>query len=432
MIADTEPVLSLDARFEHALLGSVLSGFGDISRLAAIVRPSDFESLRHSLIWTAILAAHDAGAQPETLAVARRLVEAGDIAKAGGHLYLHTLTEPDSCPLPYSAPYYAHQVQRGAAGRRLAELAGRMEQMIERREPDEVIAAVRRELEAASRASGDGDVFSLPDALVEFIDDLDAEHATGPDWPWPDLSRYVSALEPGMLIVVGARPGVGKSLMGIGVADHVARIRRHPVLVSSLEMPRREVLARLVAARAKVNLSELLGRRVPPMDYARAVTAQTEYEGVPLDLDDTPKQTVAHMSARAARTGAQVIVVDYMQLVEPIDRRLPRVEQIGQISRDLKLMARDRNACVVAMAQVNRASVGKTRPTMADLRESGSIENDADVVIMLDDDKDVPELDVYVDKNRNGPKGQLRLQVFGHYARLASTAWTPHDAAGVA
>lgn len=419
----------LDARHEHALLGAVLTGYRDVTRLSAIVAPDDFDSPHHETIWRAILSLADSGAQPDPVLVADWLTRTGDISRVGGHLYLHALTEPEYCPVAFNAPTYAYETQRAAAARRLQSAAVKMAQLTERGEPEEVVAGMRRTLEEAARVSAAPAVFSLADALVEFIDDLDSEHIPGPEWPWPDLNRLVSSLDPGMLVIVGARPGVGKSLMGTGTADHVARVKGHRVLLASLEMPQREVLARLVAARARVNLSDLLNRRVNDAQHTKVVQAYAELTSAPLDLDDTPSQTVAHISARAARHGAQVIVVDYAQLVKPADPKLPRVEQLSQITRDLKLMARDRNACVIAMGQVNRSAVGRSRPTMSDLRESGSLENDADVVIMLDPVKDTPELTAYVDKNRNGPCGELTLLVQGHFARLASVMWTPHDAA---
>jgi replicative DNA helicase len=154
---------------------------------------------------------------------------------------------------------------------------------------------------------------------------------------------------------------------------------------------------------------------------------------LPVTVDDTPGQTVTSIR-RAARNVQRdrddlaLVVVDYLQLVRASDPRASRAEQIGEISRGLKLLARETGACVVAMAQVNRAAVqrGNDRPRMSDLRESGAIEADADqVILMHQPDANLPELELIVDKNRHGPKGYARLQMQGHYARLVSVEWTP-------
>lgn len=418
---------------ECALLGAVLSGFRDVPRLQQLVRPEDFEDGRHETVWRAALADVSAGIVPDPQTVMHRLRSQGDLLKVGGPIWLVELMEPQNCPLPANAVTYAAEVRQDAAERRLQDAAAAMSAHAgSGGDPDQTAARMRRALDDAQRDAVQAADWSMTDELLAFIDDLDATHESGPDLPWPDLNDLLNTLDPGVMAVVGARPGVGKSLFGTNTADHVARVRGVPTLFASLEMPKREVLARLVASRARVNLSEILNRRVSDQDHVKIMKAYEEIRVSPLVIDDTPSQTVSWINAAAARCGAKLIVVDYVQLVAADDKRLNRVEQISQITRDLKLVARERGACVLAMGQLNRNALNRTRPTLADFREGGSIENDTDVGIILHlPDPEKPAMEVYIDKNRNGPKGKRHLQVQGWCARLGNVSdkpWTPHTA----
>ena len=253
---------------------------------------------------------------------------------------------------------------------------------------------------------------------------------------WPDLDRVITGLAPGRLVVVGSRPGVGKSLMGTNLALEFAHQHKHAVLIASIEMPRTEVVQRLVAAHARVNLTSLSTGRVAEDHWQRIRTHYDEIDALPITIEDGAEQTVTSIRAAAREVARErgdlaLIVVDYLQLMRASDSRVNRAEQIGEMSRGLKVLARETGACVVAMAQVNREGTrhGDGRPRMTDLRESGSIEADADQVILLHrPSEETPEVEVIVDKNRWGPKGMATLYIQGHYARLASATWTPTGA----
>jgi replicative DNA helicase len=226
--------------------------------------------------------------------------------------------------------------------------------------------------------------------------------------------------------------------MGTNLALHFAHKHRHAVLLASLEMSEKEVGQRLLAAHASVNLTNLQMGTSDEAAWSRIAKRSQELADLPITVDDSPAQGVtairkAARDVQRQRDDLALIVVDYLQLVRPHDTRVNRTEQVAEISRGLKLLARETGACVVAMAQTNREAIKHSdgKPKMSDLRESGAIEADADVVILMHQpDPDTADLELIVDKNRHGPKGVCRLALQGYYARLVSVEW--HPTAGIA
>lgn len=420
------PVLANDA--EVSLLGAAMSGYPDLDDLLEAVEPDDFYTAIHGDIWRAIGSVHRAGNQPDPVSVRIAL------GTVNGFNPIRLFDMMQLCPIVAQAGYYAEQVVNAAGLRRLQSASVRIYQiasssgeLAEQREMarqavDEACAG--REV---SRARLLADV--LPD-VIEVAENGQGEMlSTG----WPDVDRLIGGVAPGRLVVVGARPGVGKSLMGTNLALHIASRHRHAALIVSLEMPEREVGQRLLAAHASVNLTRLQSGGTEEREWKQIQDRYTQMADLPITIDDLPSQTIASIRKAARdvqrrRDDLALIVVDYLQLVRPVDSRGNRAEEIGEISRGLKLLARETGACVFAMAQVNRESSKRAdgRPTMSDLRESGSIEADADQVVLLHQPADeIPELEVNVDKNRHGPRGTARLHVAGHYAQLQSVAFDP-------
>ena len=330
-----------------------------------------------------------------------------------------------------NADYYAEQVITAAgmrrlqtAGARVLQLASTPGDLNERQEQARQVIDDAVDSRRVTRARTMGDI------LPAVIDRADRGQTNVLGTGFEDLDRIIRGLGPGRLVVVGARPGVGKSLMGTNLALHFGGVHRHAVLIASLEMPEIEVGQRLLAAHAGVNLTTLqIGAgTVDERAWQRIAEKNEELSQMPIVVDDTPNQTVTSIRSAArdiarGRDDLALIVVDYLQLMQSPTSggRSNRVEVLGEISRGLKILARETGACVVAMAQVNRGGLthGDGRPKMSDLRESGSIEADADQVILLHRPDDaLPELEVIVDKNRHGSRGLARLQVPGHYARL--------------
>lgn len=253
--------------------------------------------------------------------------------------------------------------------------------------------------------------------------------------PWPVFDDRVT-LAPGRLIVAAARPGGGKSIFGLQVAVNAAVRHDIPALVSSMEMPRAEVNRRVFANLARVNLERLEKHVLDDGDWARINAAAERLRGAPLVIDDQGHTTLAHLRARLrwmARSGrpARLIVVDYIQLMTATRKAESRSLEVAEFTRGLKLMAIELNVCVIALAQLNRGSEqrGGKRPILADLRESGSIENDADVVLFVNREPEfegnprLGEVEIYVAKQRSGPAGvEIQLAFQGHYASFMPMA----------
>jgi replicative DNA helicase len=424
---------------EVGLLGVAMAGGVDLDELLDTVSANDFYQPQHADIWTAIGNLHRKGIAPEMVAVADELMATAPIVRgvkrpAATAIDLHTMV--NIAPLSVHAEHYADLVVRAAGFRNLQAAGTRVQQIAI--ESDDLEDA-RENARAAIDQACAGRSLSRARMLADLIDDVlhVAENGTADalSTGWPDVDRLIGGVAPGRLIVIGARPGVGKSLAGTNLALHVAHRLGHAVLISSLEMPEREVGQRLLAAHASVGLTGIQTGTVPASEWARISERYAEIAEMPISVDDAPGQTISTIRSAARnlqrkRDDLALIVVDYLQLVRPSERRANRAEEVAEISRGLKLLARETGACVVAMAQLNReAAKGDGKPRLTDLRESGAIEADADqVILMHQPDDEIPELELLVDKNRHGPRGTARLQVAGHYAQLRSVAWSPSGA----
>lgn len=428
--------MTVDA--ERALLGSILTGatLDDLDHLDA----RDFYQPRHGLIFDACHEVARLGDRPDAVTVAKAL--GGELARIGGQLYLSELTSVDVAPTPAQAAHYAGIVLESALSRRLVEAAIRIRQEAETSGDAKTAAENARRIidEAASHGinedAGTGLAALLDDTLAALESEPDGGLSTG----WPDLDYDVNGLRPGQLIVVGARPSVGKSVIAANLAAHVCTqgVGAH---FASLEMTRREVMQRLIAATASVDLVKLMAHDLQEPEWDRVRRKYAALASWPLWVDDTPQQTLLQIRARARttkrRVGLGLLVVDYLQLMAPRDRRVPREQQVGELSEGLKNLGKELDCPVVALAQLNRGSTERRdpRPVLSDLRESGRIEADADHVWLLhrqdlvDPESMTGELEVIVAKNRNGPTGKtVRLAFQGQYARAVSMAqaeWSP-------
>ncbi|WP_163168086.1 DnaB-like helicase C-terminal domain-containing protein [Arthrobacter sp. Alg241-R88] len=411
---------------EVSLLGACMSGFPDIDDID--LESSDFYQRINGDIWAAIRRVHATGAQPDAVSVRLALTNP---PPSFNPVRLFEMTQ--LVPVVARAPFYAEQVAAASGRRRLMEASVALSEIAnEVGDIDEQREMARQAVDDATRGRSTSKARTIADILPSVIDTAQNGRTALLGSGWPDVDRLIGGLGPGRLVVVGARPGVGKSVMGTNLALHFAHHHEHAVLLASLEMPEDEVGQRLLAAFADANLSSLQDGTTDERTWQKIAERHAALDALPIHIDDTAGQTVTHIRKKArdvqrTRDDLALIVVDYLQLVRPADDRKSsnRAEQVGQISRDLKLLARETGACVVAMAQVNREGTKHQdgKPRMTDLRESGSIEADADQVILLHQpDDEIPEIEVLVDKNRHGPKGVANLQMQGFYARLASVS----------
>lgn len=414
---------------ERAVLGALLAGYRDVDDITAKITGTCFDLPIHEWVYDAILRVHAAGRIPDPIQVRAAL---GDQQNRlpGGPVYLTELVA--ACPQPASAPWYAEQVAQQAARRRVRSLAERLLQLSETdRDPFEITNDAKQWLDSFTTGT-DQDVWSIADAMTEVVDVAQHGRRTGYSSPWPDVDRITRGYYPGRLYVVGARPGVGKSLWASNTAVHLAK-QGHGVFVASMEMSALEFTQRCAAAEAGVDLGRLEQGKLAEFEWDKLAPAVSSISQLPIRIADAETQTIADIRAGARRYARQhplgMIIVDYIQMVQPGSAKEKREQQVAEMSRGFKRLSRELDVPVVALAQVNRGATSRRdgRPTMSDLRESGAIEADADCVILLHRDDDQPEIiEVIIAKGRSTSTGQASIQIQGHYSRLVGNEWRPY------
>lgn len=429
----------MSAEAERYVLGAMMLDARCIDEIA-LTPPEHYEP-RHEAIHHAILAVHATGARPDPLTVATELTRTGDLKRIGAD-YLHTLTA--EVPTATNAGYYAEIVREAAArraviatGTRIVQAAGTATDTA----ATEIVATARGELEAVAQRIAAPDSTDTLTAILDAIEAIEAGPGEAVPSPWVDLDRLTGGWRPGAVYVIAGRPGTGKSVIGAQASVHAA-LHGHPALVVSCEMTRREVVNRWLGALGGVDLSpaRLADRKLTEGEWDKVSAAQAKLADCALSIDDRSTVSVADIRARARdamrRHGSLgLVVVDYLQLLTParLGRDASRQEQVADMSRSLKVMAGDLQVPVLLLAQLNRGPESRTdrRPRVSDLRESGSVEQDADVVLLLhrDEEKAPDDLEMGVGKNRGGPTGSAELRWEGHYSRVVAKVWRPSDAA---
>lgn len=430
------PLPPQDIHAEVCVLGGMLMSRSAITDCADVLHGGDFYRPAHELIFDAITALDEAGEPADAITVADHLERTGNLGRIGGQAYLHQLVT--ATPTAANAGHYADIVAERATLRRLAAAGTRIVQMAHGdgdSDVDDLIDAARAEVDAATtgrttQVDPEGD---LEAALSALEDDT-----AGLPTPWAELNRIIAGWRPGDLYIVGARPGTGKSLIGVGAALDAAYRHKHAA-VFSLEMSKVELYHRMLSAIGSVSATHVLRRELTDDDWGRIATASTRIrELVPdlLTVDDTAEITPAHIRSvcrtLSRRHDLGLVVVDYLQLMSSGRKSESRQQEVTAMSRALKLLAKELQVPVLVLSQLNRSSEHRTdrRPTMADLRESGSLEQDASVVLLLHRDPEAApdELEVHIPKHRHGVSNvTVRLGWEAHYSRVGDlrSPWVP-------
>lgn len=413
---------------ERSVLGGAMLSRTAAEDVVGMLRPEDFADWRHGTIFGAIVALVNAAQPADVITVTDRLIETGDISKIGAET-LHRMTS--EVPTASNAGYYAEIVREAARKRRLTEATQRATQWLTESGTStayDLAEAMRAEVERVlDDITGTTDTPPIGDNFDDVLASL-AEPPIFTPTPWPDVNDLIDGFRPGALYVVGGRPGGGKSLIGLMAAAALAK--RGPVAMCSLEMSTREITLRLISSLANVSLKALVRHAVQPNQWDAIAAARKRITDLALHIDDRGGVTMsdirAHVRAVKRRGHLQGVVVDYLQLIRAEGGNRPRWEVVGEFTRELKAIAREYHVPVIALAQLNRESEGGVkRPGLADLRESGSIEQDADVVILLsrlldpNTDEYGDEIEAIVAKNRHGQTGVATLFWEGHFARIA-------------
>ena len=429
---------------EESLLGAMLLSRDAISAATEVgVDASDFYKPAHAHIFDAIMALYGQGEPVDPVTVADELRRVDLLDGLGGRQTLLRLQA--QTPASANASHYARIVNELALLRRLIAVAGEISEMgyDDSGEVGETLdRAEALVFEVAERRVSDS-MTGVSDALQDTLDQLEALYGsdgeiTGVETGYIDLDSMLLGLQPANLLVVAARPGCGKTSFALGAAANVAMSARKPVMFFSMEMGTLELTKRLLSSEARVELRSLQTGRIREDEWTRLSHAVGRLAEAPLFIDDNPHCTVMEMRAKARRTKARygdlgLIVVDYLQLMTPSTTRKPESRQVevAEISRGLKILARELDCPVMALSQLNRQLEYRQdkRPMLADLRESGSLEQDSDVVIFLYRDEIYnPDSDqrgtaeIIVAKHRNGPTGVTRLAFLDHFTKFANMA----------
>lgn len=436
------------AESERAVLGSVIQSAAAAQEAAAILRPEHFARAAHETVFRAAADLADAGQPVELASVLSVLAAGGTLARTGdrdlgtGGVFLHSLAQRAGSVAWHAPRVLAAWQQRNVAAvlQSCAQIAA-----ADGFDPGTHLDEIRKRIEDATAFSGPSALRRQSEAVLEVLGALEDGVDTGLPTGYPDLDDAIGGLRPGELVVIGARPGGGKSLLGLCLADHVATNLGLPVLLSTMEMSNDQLTERRISSIARVPLDHIVRHKATDDDWHRIARAQDRLTGTRLVIDETSRQSLAHMRSQLrglARTGdaARLHVIDYLgYMAAPASES--RQQAIAALARGAKDIARDFGIPVVLLAQLNRGPEHRQdkRPVPADLRESGEIEQSADIILLLyREDQHEPEsarageIDVVVSKNRQGSQCTVALSFQGHYGCIKSLGrdWTPSSAIG--
>lgn len=427
---------------EESLLGAMLLSRDAIADALETVSAEHFYRPAHARVFDAVRDLYGAGDPADAVTVAEVLERNGSLETIGGLDGLLSLQM--NTPATSNAASYARIVHENHTLRRLIEVAGEIAELGYGR-PDDVTKAVdwaeNLMYQVAQGQVGDNTV-QLSDLLDGTLDRLEElyEHGgsiTGTETGYKDLDKLLSGLQPSSLYVVGGRPSMGKTSFALGMAAHAAIKTRRPVLVFSLEMGHMELTQRLLCAEARVDSTKMRDGRLGDDDWDAITNAISRFSTAPMWIDDNPNVTVMEIRARARRLKSQVgdlamVVVDYLQLMTGRQSADNRQVEVAEISRGLKILARELQCPVVALSQLSRnlEMRQQKRPMLADLRESGAIEQDADVVMFIyrdevynpDNADTAGTAEIIVAKNRNGPTATTTLAFLSRFTTFANFA----------
>ncbi|MDX2037910.1 MAG: replicative DNA helicase [Isosphaeraceae bacterium] len=439
LLGDRLPPQNLEA--EQGVLGSVLMDNDVLHDVIPILKPEHFYRDSHQTIYRAIREVYDQARAIDLITLEEELRRRGDLEKVGGMDALFQILH--SVPHAANAKYYAQIVHQKAVCRELIHTAHELlrEGYSNEHTAEELLASAERRVFAIAEDQVSGDTIELRDVITDAMTRIDARVAakhplTGLSTGYLDLDDITGGFHGSQLVILAARPSMGKTAIALNICENVALVQKKAILFVSLEMGKLELAERLLCARARVDGGKLrTGKGLLNSDMIQLSRAYSELrESSPILIDDTPARNMLQITANARRLKLRhdlgLVVVDYIQLIDAEESRDSRQEQIAKISRRLKTLARELDVPVIALSQLNRAVESREdrRPRMADLRESGAIEQDADLILLLHrpeyyDPNDSPGMaEVIVAKNRNGATGTARLTFLRNITRFENSA----------
>jgi replicative DNA helicase len=436
------PPQNLDA--EESVLGAMMLSPGAIAAVSEVLAPDGREFYResHAKIYRGALALYAKGEPVDAITLVDELDERGELEDVGGKVRIHELAA--LVPASANAGHYAQIVKEAATLRGLIRVGGEIARLGWERpgETPELVDRAEQILFDLAQEKATSEFSHIETLLKESFERITQLYESGADVTgvpsgFRDLDRITSGFQEGNLIVMAARPSMGKSALGLGVAANLAVRKSVPVALFTLEMSKAEVTQRLMCSEAKVESQRLRTGKLSADDWPRLTASCDKLAKAPIYVDDTGSITMMEIRSKARRLKAKhpdlgLIIVDYLQLMTSGTTAENRVQEVSQISRSLKVLARDLDVPIIALSQLSRAVEQRhdKRPILSDLRESGSIEQDADIVMFIyrdeyysGEESDQQGLaEVIVAKHRNGPTDTVKLSFLKRYAKFSDLA----------
>ncbi|QYJ05838.1 replicative DNA helicase [Nocardioides panacisoli] len=429
-----------DMAAEQSVLGAMMISKDAIADVVETVRGPDYYRPAHEAIHDAIVDLYGRGEPADMVTVADELARRGELQRIGGAPYLHTLSA--NVPIAANAGYYAEIVHEKAVLRRLIDAGTKVVQIGYRGEGEvtDIVDAAQAEIYQVADGRKTEDYVPLSDIMNGVLDEIEAIENReaglyGVPTGFADFDELTNGLHPGQMVVVAARPAMGKSTLAL---DFCRAASIHNNLTScffSLEMTRSEITMRLLSAESRIPLNHIRNGKMSAEEWERLARHVSKVSAAPMFIDDSPNMTMMEIRAKARRLkqrhDLKLIVVDYLQLMTSGKKVESRQLEVSEFSRQIKLLAKELEVPIIALSQLNRGPESRAdkRPMMSDLRESGSIEQDSDMVILLHREdayeKESPrpgEADLIVAKHRNGATRDIIVAFQGHYSRFVDMA----------
>ena len=439
------PPQSVEA--EQSVLGGLMLDGQAFDRIADKITPDDFYRKEHRLIFTAIAALVEAGSPADVVTVSEWLEKNNELQNTGGLAYLASIA--NNTPSAANIGAYANIVRERAILRNLIHTATRIAGSAyspEGRSAADILDFAERSIfdiseQGAHRRGGFAPLKTLLTRAVDRIDALFRSDSatTGVPTGFKDLDDMTSGLQAGDLVIVAGRPSMGKTSLAMNIAESAALGSKLPVAIFSMEMPGEQLAMRMMSSLGRINAHKVRTGKLEDDDWPRLTHAIGLLAEAPMFIDDTPALTPLELRTRARRLkrehGLGLIVVDYLQLMEAPESGENRATEISSITRSLKGLAKELSVPVIALSQLNRSLEQRPtkRPVMSDLRESGAIEQDADVIFFIyrdevynEDSQDKGTAEIIIGKQRNGPTGKVKLTFLGEYTRFENYINTGH------
>lgn len=429
-----------DMAAEQSVLGAMLISKDAIADVSEALRGTDFYRPSHETIHDAIIDLYGRGEPADMVTVAAELDRRGELQRIGGAPYLHTLAA--SVPIAANAGYYAEIVRQKAVLRRLVDAGTRIVQYgyAGEGDVDELVDAAQAEVYKVTDKRSSEDYAPLSEFMDSVLDEIEAisnreAGLYGVPTGFVELDELTNGLHAGQMIIVAARPAMGKSTLALDLCRAASIANNLTSCFFSLEMTRSEITMRLLSAEAKVPLNHIRNGNMQDEDWNKLARHMGKVSAAPIFIDDSPNMTMMEIRSKARRLkqrhDLRLIVIDYMQLMTSGKKVESRQLEVSEFSRQIKLLAKELEVPIIALSQLNRGPEQRSdkRPMLSDLRESGSLEQDADMVVLLhredvyERESTRPgEADLIVAKHRNGPTRDITVAFQGHYSRFVDMA----------